>query len=475
MKYLLTIACIGCLSLQGSSALAEPHLVSYMIALKQTGFPEVEDYLLNVSDPNSPQWGNYWTREQIMDYVSPSQQQKQPLLDWLKVNNAQCADYGDALQCLSSPRIVAKISSRFDIVDFIEGPKEKPTQPETPSGHNSQWSGYMPDSRYVAREVLSRLYNTTNNTAAAEKASVASIEYQDDAGFSPIDLAQTSLLNGEPAQKVTTVVGQNVGTDLESQLDIQMEALMAPSSELWFWDEANWLYSFAVKFMARPSVPEVISMSWGWAEDSQCDIISCQNVTSEQYVNRVNREYAKIGLRGITILVASGDAGAPGRTSEQCIPERPLNPVLPGSSPWVTSVSATFVNQSQNLIDWETPVCQQQGCATGLVEAPTNSRWTGWTTGGGFAIYPSERQPKWQQPAVKDYFGSGVPLPSNFSREGRGYPDVSAIGHNCLVVSQGSLEGVDGTSCSSPIWAGIVATFAGTDGGSSFRSTIDIA
>ena len=52
-------------------------------------------------------------------------------------------------------------------------------------------------------------------------------------------------------------------------------------------------------------------MSWGWAEDRQCDIIDCQNITSQQYVNRVNNEYLKITLRGVTIVV-DGDAGAPG-------------------------------------------------------------------------------------------------------------------------------------------------------------------
>ena len=41
---------------------------------------------------------------------------------------------------------------------------------------------------------------------------------------------------------------------------------------------------------------DVISMSWGWAEDSQCNITSCGNLTSHEYVDRVNMEYVKIGL-----------------------------------------------------------------------------------------------------------------------------------------------------------------------------------
>ena len=39
---------------------------------------------------------------------------------------------------------------------------------------------------------------------------------------------------------------------------------------------------------------DVISMSWGWAEDLQCDIIACDSITSREYTERVNYEYMKI-------------------------------------------------------------------------------------------------------------------------------------------------------------------------------------
>ena len=71
--------------------------------------------------------------------------------------------------------------------------------------------------------------------------------------------------------------------------------------KLGFWQSSKWLYSFATNFFNTDTVPDIISMSWGWAEDRQCDIIDCQNITSQQYVNRVNNEYLKITLRGVTI------------------------------------------------------------------------------------------------------------------------------------------------------------------------------
>ena len=61
-------------------------------------------------------------------------------------------------------------------------------------------------------------------------------------------------------------------------------------------------------------------------------------MTSEQYVQRSNTEFLKIAARGVSIIVASGDAGSPGRTGEGC--QNGINAVFPGSSPWVTSVGA---------------------------------------------------------------------------------------------------------------------------------------
>ena len=48
-------------------------------------------------------------------------------------------------------------------------------------------------------------------------------------------------------------------------------------------------------------------------------------------------------------------------------------------------------------------------------------------------------------------------FPKTGNKTGRGYPDVSAVGHNCPVISNGYLSGVDGTSCSAPIFAAILA------------------
>ena len=89
------------------------------------------------------------------------------------------------------------------------------------------------------------------------------------------------------------------------------------------------------------------------------------------------------------------------------------------------------------------------------------TNYGGFDSGGGFSVY-SER-PTWQDSAVQGYFESGVVLPptgsikiclysvnthfveGSFNGNGRGYPDVSAVGGNIAVVAQG-FQLIGGTS-----------------------------
>ena len=449
--------------------------INYRIALKQRNIDYLKKQLLSISDPLSPSWGQYLEQTEIIKLVSPEDHKKTPLINWLNENNVTYMDHGDSILCNSNEldfykmwdvkpilqmnklRLNEKpvIPVKFiNIIEFISGFYKYTITNKHNISKNNLWNNIEPDTRYLGREAIERLYNIKNNVI--KKSSVASIEYQNNPGYSQIDLNIFNKMNDEKINNVTHNIGlQSYGTDVESQLDIQMEDMVAINADLWFWDDSGWLYSFASSFFMSENIPEVISMSWGWAEDRQCDIANCGNLSSQQFVDRVNNEYIKIGLRGTTITVSSGDAGAPGRTSEQCDATRPVNAVMPGSSPWVTSVSATFVNTSNTLVNWNSTLCKTKGCATGSFEAPTNFIWTGWTTGGGFSNYSSKDYAPWQSKAVNKYLKNGL-LPSNFSKNGRGYPDISTIGHNCPVVDNNYLEAVDGTSCSSPLWAGIV-------------------
>lgn len=60
--------------------------------------------------------------------------------------------------------------------------------------------------------------------------------------------------------------------------------------------------------------------------------------------------------------------------------------------------------------------------------------------------------------AVEEYLTKlGSTNAGKFNVSGRAYPDVSAIGEDVQVVVNGRTESVGGTSCSSPIFASVIA------------------
>ncbi|KAJ8592808.1 subtilisin-like protein [Rhizopogon salebrosus TDB-379] len=78
-------------------------------------------------------------------------------------------------------------------------------------------------------------------------------------------------------------------------------------------------------------------------------------------------------------------------------------------------------------------------------------------SGGGFSNYFT--RPSYQDAAVSEYL---VKLASGtyeglYNSSGRAYPDVAALGYDYVVVYQGNTIHVGGTSCSSPTFAAIVS------------------
>merc|ERR1712046_221231 len=90
-------------------------------------------------------------------------------------------------------------------------------------------------------------------------------------------------------------------------------------------------------------VPKVFSTSYGEDEDSW----------SLAAATRMNTEFQKAGMRGISLLYASGDEGA------NCKGGKFVSET-PGSSPWVTAVGGTQGTKEQ---------------AIGLSSGGFSSRW----------------------------------------------------------------------------------------------------
>merc|ERR1719267_428477 len=137
------------------------------------------------------------------------------------------------------------------------------------------------------------------------------------------------------------------------------------------------MYQWSHNFFNAQSIPDAVSISWGWAEDQQCaagiEQSECQTLggDSQQYVQRVNTEFQKIGLRGVSLFVASGDSGANGRSDGTCT-DKVLHASFPGSSPYVTTVGATMLQNPKFDLENPPPACSAMGttyaCASGGLE-----------------------------------------------------------------------------------------------------------
>ena len=326
------------------------------------------------------------------------------------------------------------------------------------------------DPGLVTTEVLQRIYQIPQDKLPlnGNLTSVGAMEYRGAYGFSQSNLKTSQKENGLKVQQISknNIIGNNISPDGESQLDVQMIAQTAPGAQMWYEIFDGWMFSWATDFFNRKRIPYIVSISWGWNEDDQCSLGTgiCNNENSQEYVRRANYEFMKLAARGVTILVSSGDAGSPGRTDEICQPinNQTMNPVFPGSSKWVTSVGATYLvapKLNSGNSSARTPVCRKEDCAQGNVERGVTiaHQEMFWTSGAGFDRW--EQTPAWQYHEVLSYLNSGVEFPAQtyWNRGNRAYPDVSAIGHNCAVNEGGFWSPNDGTSCSSPVFAGVLA------------------
>jgi len=264
------------------------------------------------------------------------------------------------------------------------------------------------------------------------------------------------------------VVGQNDPSypGIEATLDIQYIAATGVGASNVFWIESGttWLYGFATHFFNTNNIPMLVSMSYGWSEEDQCEYgiggseCNTLGVNSTQYVQRVNIEFIKIGLRGVSLFAASGDSGSNGRTDEICIFSESGNPAFPAASPYVTAVGATQLRNTQYSLQNPPPVCQQAEfwfCASGGQEQAVSWDFASFTSGGGFSkVAPMM---KFQQNSVWKWANTtqGQYTPTTYyNGNGRAYPDISALGIKILIWVYGS-ESVGGTSASSPIFAGV--------------------
>ncbi|XP_053163655.1 LOW QUALITY PROTEIN: tripeptidyl-peptidase 1 [Hemicordylus capensis] len=456
-------------SLVGRVAPSEPLTLTF--ALRQKNVGQLAELVQQVSAPDSPQYGRFLSLAEVRALVRPSALTLDTVHKWLEASGVQdCRAVStlDFLECLvpagtaeqllpgaqfhryvNGGRHAVRSPSSYTLhrelaehVDFVGGLHRFPAEKKVVS---RAWAAERSLPRHLAAlstfhlgvtpAVIRKRYNLTEgDVGAAPNNSQACAQFLEQY-FHQADLAEfMGLFGGSFAHhtSVDQVVGHQAGgrAGLEASLDV--EYLMSAGANI-----STWVFSNAGRhesqepFLAwllllsnMSALPSVHSVSYGDDEDS----------LSRAYMQRVNVEFMKAGVRGISILFASGDSGAgclktPAGTHV-------FRPSFPASSPYVTTVGGTsFLH----------PFCVSAEAAD-------------YISGGGFSnVFP---MPSYQTAAVKHFLSTAARLPpaSYYNSTGRAYPDLAALSDNYWVVTNRiPVPWVSGTSASTPVVAGILA------------------
>ncbi|KAH0282525.1 subtilisin-like protein [Aureobasidium namibiae CBS 147.97] len=238
-----------------------------------------------------------------------------------------------------------------------------------------------------------------------------------------------------------------------------------------------------------PSYPD--PHSGGYRGQLMCGTYQPPNVISLSYTDtgvglpinyqkRQCNEYLKLGLQGVSMFFDSGDFGVSGVPSDidgvgldGCLgPNHTVfNPQFPNGCPWVTVVGGTEIGYMNSVYEPELAVSSGEPSLYGPF----------FWSGGGFSnVFPA---PGYQKHAIKTYFkrkDPGYPYYENgiagfhgdtvgddgvdynktdglYNRNGRTYPDVSAVGSDLAQVQNGYNITGSGTSASAPLFAAVIS------------------
>jgi len=292
----------------------------------------------------------------------------------------------------------------------------------------------VPAANSVTIPFLNKLYKIPSNLGSP-LVSQAVIETADEY-FSPQDLTTFQNIFNITKQKAidlngynTTDCGRVSGNCFEGNLDIQYIMGIAQRTTSIYWyssylvEDPFLAWITDVANLANP--PQANSISWSINEQLVSDATKLS----------FNTEALKLTVRGVTIVVSSGDNGAAGVYC-QC---DGYYPSFPATSPYVTTVGATMGPESNS----KEVSCQSD--KGGLI-----------TSGGGFSYFYA--MPQWQRTAVKNYFSNlATPPVTGFNRTGRAFPDISLIGVKYNVLVKGNLYQRSGTSASAPLFAAMIS------------------
>ena len=437
------------ITMEGWRRLEKPesdYPIEVTFAIQQTNKEWLERKFWLVSDPFSKEYGNYMNFDEIAKHVHGKEDSVAAIEEALANNgvdittirytigkdfaivkipvytaetlfNAEFYHFTDGTVSIVKSRDYTIPHSLKDHVDFVSGISEfpRPNKVKVTKSDGSQL-GITPSS-------INSAYNLSDYSATNSDNSQAIAGFLRQY-FSPDDLEDFQRAYKVPRKPIAKIVGKNDAEKpgLEADLDVEYISAVGRNVDTWFISTSTYSNGNQEDFLSWITLqvnttdsPWVHSISYGDEEST----------IPQSYIDRVNTEFQKFGVSGRTVLFASGDSGVECKGGIDT--GKKYHPNWPASSPYITSVGGT--------VDIETV----------------------WTMGGG-GFSNKQTMPDYQKEAVQKYLASSAAPPTKyFNESGRAYPDVSAFAVNFAIYYLEVEISVDGTSCATPTFAGVIS------------------
>jgi len=480
----------------------DDHQFTLTLAIKQSNIDQLHDELMKVSHPkHADTFRKYWSKEQVRSFFAPKKETIDAVTEWLGTHgltpesgkislstehgfiirvsltcseandllNTQYMFYEHSVSGQSQLRVRDGVyhipTSIVDHIDFVEptirfpvthhqkemtklelsaeqiealkaGEQGEDQQGDDVQQHSSVYN--TPIRLYqmygMTDDILSKLTSSDKDVRQAIASYIE--EYYMD---TDLELAWSTLGyagNNDIDEMIRFPETQPQGDGSEAELDTQYITATGTGLDTYVYyidDDSDSFVTLVEYIMESEVMPNVVSISYGGDEYE----------FGEAYAVRINQEFGKLGLMGVTVLASSGDSGALGDDSD-CYGGTEYVASFPASASYVTAVGGTHYGSTITVED-EGSEYQTTG----------EVAWS--YSGGTFSIY--FETPEWQQSAYDNYFNQDIQYPkaSRYTANMRGLPDISAQSVAYIVAVDGSFWSVSGTSCSSPAVAGMIS------------------
>jgi subtilase family serine protease len=461
-------------SLTPTGRLAATNELWLAIGLSLRDQKGLENFVAQVSDPASPNFRHFLTREELTARFGPTEQDYEAVKDFARTNGLAIAVTHDNRLLLDVTGAAAAVEKAFhitlrtyrhpteardffapdtepmvdaalpvvDVLGLSDFSRPHPKRTKSKGAHAIPKNGTAPDGSgdLFGNDFRNAYVPGTTLTGAGQSVGLVEFDgyftndifnYAKEAGNGRTNIIIEPVLldgyNGKPSTGID-------GDEGEVELDIEMAMAIAPglAKIVSYEGGKNGIgnQNDVLNAMLANSNVVNLSCSWGWSGPS----------------NTTDAIFMSMDAVGQTFFNASGDnqAFTPGSNSVNGV-DNPAAENAPSSNPYITQVGGTTLTMNGTGASWASEVVWNWAVEKGDL---------GVGSSGGISSYYSI--PSWQT-NVSNMAGRGG------STSFRNIPDVAANADDVYEIynngndQHGAFDDNAGTSCAAPMWAGFMA------------------